>query len=111
MLHPLNNKDQAAIRDFRERLSRLLGQDLQKLALFGSKAEGKDTRDSDIDILVLIKDSALGMRDKILDEAFDVNLKHGVYISPRIISLSTFHHPVWRITSFLTHVREKGVPL
>ena len=107
----LNQKDQAAIQDFRQRLIRLLGQNLKKLALFGSKAEGKDTRESDIDILVLVKDSALDMREKILDAAFEVNLEHGVYISPRVIPLSIFQHPVWRITSFMKHVREKGVTL
>lgn len=51
-----NDKD--AINEFCERLKQLLGENLQKMSLFGSKAEGKDTADSDIDILVLIKDSA-----------------------------------------------------
>ena len=107
----LKEKDQVAAQEFRARLQRLLGQNLEKLALFGSKAEGQDTPESDIDILVLIKDSASGMREKILDEAFEVNLKHGVYISPRVISLGTFQHPVWSITPFFRNLRERGVPL
>ena len=108
---PLNANEERAIKEFRERIFQLLGNGLKKMALFGSKANGRATSESDIDILVLVKDSALRRRDSILDQAFEVNLKYGVYISPRIVSLATFNHPVWRITPFLKKLRNEGIPL
>ena len=107
----LNENDRLAVKEFCARISKLLGVDLHKILLFGSKAEGRATAESDIDLLVLIHDPAMAMRHQIRDEAFEVNLKYGVYISPRIIPLSAYEHPVWRITPFIKGLREKGVVL
>ena len=107
----LNEKDSLALKEFQQRLIKLLGGDLHKLALFGSKAEGRATSESDIDVLVLINDKAGFLRPSIFDEAFEVNLKYGVYISPRIISLNIYNHPVWRITPFIKKLQEQGVVL
>ena len=106
----LNANEKLAIKEFRDRVFQLLGNELKKMALFGSKTNGHATSESDIDILVLVKNSAIRKRDFILDQAFEVNLKYGVYISPRIVSLATFNHPVWRITPFLRKLRKEGVP-
>lgn len=107
----LNKKDSLALEEFRLRVLRLLGKDLEKIALFGSKAEGRDTAESDIDVFILIKDSKRVMRRQIFDEAFEVNLKYGVYISPRVITLHTYQHPIWRMTPFLKRLRDKAIPL
>ena len=107
----LNKKDSQAIAEFKKKITHLLGNSLQQLSLFGSKAKGTDQPDSDIDVLVLIKDAAHGMVENILDAAFEVNLKHGVYISPRIITLSVYYHPVWSITPFLRNLKEQGIAL
>ena len=107
----LNRNDELAVKEFQARIAKLLGASLHKMLLFGSKAEGKATAESDIDILVLIADRAVLMRHLIRDQAFEVNLKYGVYISPRIISVGTYEHPVWRITPFIRGLREKGVVL
>ena len=102
-------KDRQAIEEFSRRLAPLLGDKLLRLALFGSKLEGRDTAESDIDLLVLIKDPAAPLRNDILDLAFEVNLKYGVYLSPRIISQSIFDHSVWRLTPFLQRLRQNSV--
>ena len=107
----MNQKDSEAIEEFRIGVRRLLGNNLERLAIFGSKAEGRDTWDSDIDILVLIKDSAVNLYERILDLAFEVNLKHDVYVSPRVITTSTYNHPVWKITPFMQQLRQKAIVL
>lgn len=107
----LNKRDTQAIREFRGNAYKLLGNGLKMIMLFGSKAEGKDTPESDIDLVVLIEDSAVNMNDQIFDLAFEVNLKYEVYISPRIITLSTYNHPVWAITPFIKGLKAKGIAI
>ena len=70
------------------KLRAALGKNLLEAKLFGSKATEKDRRDSDIDVLVVVKQNGVETEDQILDIAFDVNLKHDVYISPRVIDRS-----------------------
>ncbi|MBI4610965.1 MAG: hypothetical protein HY726_18390 [Candidatus Rokubacteria bacterium] len=38
------------------------------------------------------------IEDQILDIAFEVNLAHEVYISPRVIGRATLADPVWKMT-------------
>ena len=62
----------------------LLRDNLVEVKLFGSKATGKDQPESDIDVLVAVETGGVEVEDEILDIAFDTNLKHEVYISPRV---------------------------
>src|SRR5947207_1126453 len=107
----LNSKDAAAVEDFVERVRAALGTHLIELKLFGSKATGKDQPDSDIDVLIAVEKGGVKVEDKILDIAFDTNLKHEVYISPRVIDRATFADPVWSITPFLKAIAKEGIPL
>jgi uncharacterized protein len=107
----LNSKDAAAIEEFVGRLRAVLGSNLIEVKLFGSKATGKDQPDSDIDVLVAVEKNGADVEDRVLDIAFDTNLKHDVYISPRVIDCATLADPVWRITPFLKAIADEGIPL
>ena len=107
----LNSKDAAAVEDFVEQVRAALGTNLIELKLFGSKATGKDQRDSDIDVLIAVEKGGVEVEDEILDIAFDTNLKHEVYISPRVIDRATLADPVWSITPFLKTIAKDGIPL
>jgi predicted nucleotidyltransferase len=106
----LNPKDAAALQDFVQKVRAALEGNLLALRLFGSKAQGRDTADSDIDVLVLINEYSLEIEDHVLEIAFDVNLEHEVYISPRVIGQDVLNDPVWKITQFVQEL-ENGVPL
>jgi uncharacterized protein len=107
----LQGKDAAAIEEFVERLRAVLANNLIEVKLFGSKATGKDQPESDIDVLVAVETGGVEVEDEILDIAFDTNLKHEVYISPRVIDRATLTDPVWRITPFLKAIAKEGIPL
>jgi hypothetical protein len=47
----------------------------------------------------------------IVDIAFDVNLEHDVYISPRVVTETLMADPIWGRTPFLESVRREGVAL
>ena len=107
----LKSKDSKALKEFVERLRTVLGKSLIEVKLFGSKATGKDQPESDIDVLVAVETTDVELEDAVLDIAFSTNLKHDVYISPRVIDRATLADPVWSATPFLKAVAEQGIPL
>ena len=107
----LSQKDAAALREFTRKVQGTLGAKLVALKLFGSKATGRDTPDSDIDVLVIVNEASVEVEDQVLDIAFEVNLEHGVYISPRVIPRIILDDPVWKITPFLQALAKEGIPL
>ncbi|MGH7390117.1 MAG: TIGR02710 family CRISPR-associated CARF protein [Candidatus Rokuibacteriota bacterium] len=107
----LKPADAAAVAEFAEKVRAALGSDVVDMRLFGSKATGRDTPDSDIDILVVVQEARTDVEDRILAIAFDVNLAHDVYISPRVVGRATLDDPVWKLTSFLQAVAREGISL
>lgn len=107
----LTSKDAAALEVFTQRVRETLKENLVALTLFGSKATGRDTEGSDIDVLIVVNQPSLAIEDVALDIAFDVNLNHDVYLSPKVISQATLEDPVWKITPFLRDVVKEGIPL
>jgi uncharacterized protein len=107
----LKFRDAAAVQELAERVRAALRDNLVEVKLFGSKATGKDQPESDIDVLVAVETGGVEVEDEILDIAFDTNLKHEVYISPRVIDRATLADPVWRITPFLKAIAKEGIPL
>ena len=107
----LQAKDSEALRDFLRELRRRLGEKLIEVKLFGSKARGDDSPESDINVLVVVRGAGVEIEDRILDIAFEVNLKHEVYISPRVVDRAILDDPVWKITPFLRSISREGIPL
>lgn len=105
----LKKKDRLAIEEFRDRVQEFLGGRVLAIKLFGSKARGEDISESDIDILVVVTEITPGLKDQVVDIAFDVNLCHDVYISPRVVPLHVFQDPLWRATPFIQNVEKEGI--
>jgi len=107
----LKPKDAQALEEFTRGVRMEIGPVLVELKLFGSKATGRDVPDSDIDVLVVVNDMDVAVENQVLDIAFQVNLTHDVYISPRVIAREVFDHPVWKITPFIRALEKEGIPL
>ncbi len=107
----LKSKDAAALEEFVRKVRAVLGDNLVEVKLFGSKATGRDEPDSDIDVLVAVERNGVEVEDMVLDIAFETNLKHEVYISPRVIDRATLADPVWRMTPFLKAIAKEGIAL
>ncbi len=94
-----------------QRIRAALGQRLVELRLFGSRARGDAGADSDIDVLVVVTGDRVKAEDLAIDTAFDVNLAHDVYISPRVLTAESLRDPLWRTTLFVQTLEREGVPL
>jgi predicted nucleotidyltransferase len=73
------------LREFVEYLQKHFAKQVKRVALFGSKARGDSRRDSDIDVLVILRNEDRQLRREILIQAARLSLEYDVYISPRVM--------------------------
>ena len=110
-LHGVKKMDLEAVKEFCTAVKKTLGDELLGLRLFGSKARGEASRDSDIDIAVVVRQRNSRVWDMVMDAAFYTNLRWDVYISPRVIERRALKDPKWRITGFVQNLEREGIPL
>ena len=90
-------------------LKNIYGDRLDKVILFGSYARGEQTSDSDVDLLVVLKDSSVlaGKEIRFINQfLFPIALNHGVTISAHPISSEKFKT---KPSFFINRVRKEGI--
>jgi predicted nucleotidyltransferase len=80
----------AALSDLKYRLRSLLGPSLVRLDLFGSRARGDESEESDIDVAVVVRALDGSLRERILAMVADVELEHRVPLSTVLVSEEDF---------------------
>ena len=81
----LATPDQRALEEFVEYLQKSVPDQVEYVALFGSKARGDSQQDSDIDVLVILSKEDRELRREILKQAARFSLEYDVLLSPRVI--------------------------
>ena len=104
---------QTALAEFVGRLRQDLASHVVDIRLFGSEARGDAGPESVIDVLVVVQpeDERAALEDRVIDIAFDVNVEHCVYLSPRVLTAGILNHTIWRETPFIQNVVRESVPL
>ncbi len=96
------------INDVKKYLMMMYGEKIREIILYGSHVRGEATRDSDIDILVLIDDSLdpFEVRRSLSDLLFDILLEHDELISVMVLSegfFKEYNYP------FTLNVKREGI--
>lgn len=99
------------IKKISELMSRLFPE--AKTILYGSQARNTATKDSDIDLLILLPDryqsyDFVNRRDEIVDHLYDIEIDEGVRISPMVLINSIWES---RKTPFTVNVMNEGIVL
>ena len=81
----LANTDQQALQEFVRYLYQSIPEQIEFIALFGSKARGDSQKESDIDVLVILAEENGELRREILKHAARFSLQYDVLLSPRVI--------------------------
>ena len=89
-LRHLSSTEQQAILEFVQLLKEQFNGRVRSALLFGSKARGEDTPDSDLDVLIVVDSDDWRVHKQIRYLAADVCLEYGLNLSPRV--WSTSHH-------------------
>ncbi|MBN1889370.1 MAG: nucleotidyltransferase domain-containing protein [Thermoflexales bacterium] len=107
----LTTNEQAALDAFITRLCEQYAEQLERVVLFGSKARGDADAESDLDVLVVLRDGDWRFRDAVALTAFEPMLEHGVILSPLVVDVTEYswwqehNAPIYR------HIRTDGVDL
>ena len=76
---PISPNEKKALNALRTAL--LENYSLLDLRLFGSKAKGTDSHDSDLDVMIVLDDYSPSIESKIDDLIFEINLKYNCFIT------------------------------
>ena len=89
-------------------LIKIYGEKIKKVILHGSHVMGEDTRDSDIDVLVVVDDSLnpFEVRNSLSDLLFDILLEDGEHISVIAVPEHFFEN---YNSPFILNVKGEGI--
>jgi uncharacterized protein len=107
----LNDQETRALAELKSALHLLLGDRLVRLALFGSKARGDESEESDMDIAIVVKGLDRELKREILDIVTDLESRNLVVLSTFIISSGEFDHLSQRERRIALDIEKDGVPL
>jgi len=101
-MNNLKPHDQQALQNLLASLQANYRDQLEKVILFGSKARGDDTPESDIDVLILLRHEDWRLRDTLRTLGARISLQYDVLLSVRVIpphqwaELSRYQFPFYR---------------
>jgi predicted nucleotidyltransferase len=92
----------------KDHLIKMYGRKIRKVILYGSHVRGEATRDSDIDILVLVDESLnpFEVRKSLSDFLFDILLDEGELVSVIALPEHFFENHNY---PFMLNVKKEGV--
>ena len=101
-------KDKSIIIQFKERIPEKIRQQLVRIIIFGSRANGKAGRYSDLDVAILVKRKTRRLEKRLEDIAYQLMLKHDFkpIISLKVFGQEDFERRYQQGFSFYRHVRE-----
>jgi len=105
-----NSRDQKILEECKQEIRRLASE--ARVILYGSRARGTASPDSDFDLLVLTPTPlAPEVIRWIRDALYELELKHGVVISVLFYSEAEWHDPLRQATPFHREVEREGIVL
>lgn len=96
------------LKEFKQELKSLYGERLNDIILYGSYARGEATKESDIDVMIILKGSVTPGKeiDKMIDVITDINLKYETLISVFPVSNEDYLNVK---SPILINVRREGI--
>ncbi|MCK4224921.1 MAG: nucleotidyltransferase domain-containing protein [candidate division Zixibacteria bacterium] len=104
----MDERIEQLVNRIKEPLLKAYGEGIKQVILYGSCARGKATKDSDIDLLVVVDDSLnpFEVRKSLSDTIFDVLLEKGELFSVIVVPEHFFKN---YNSPFLLNVKEEGI--
>lgn len=101
--------EKKVIKDFSEKLYSELGSDIVSIFLFGSKSREDYRKNSDIDILVVLKNPTENQINYIYSVVMNLVNEYKIYLSVKIFSEKEFRYYKSIPTMFIRNVLRDGI--
>ena len=89
----MNTIDREVLNELKSSLLSLLGQELNDIIMFGSHAANKATKESDMDVLILLENHYDWKKKRLIrDVCYETGLKYDIFIDSKIISQYELNH-------------------
>lgn len=107
----LSKKEQLLLKEFKDLLLKSFPDEILEIRVFGSRACGQASSESDLDVLIVTRHEDYHLSDRIIDIACDLLLRHRIYISPKVISQHHYDRLETMDSDFLYQVKREGILL
>lgn len=107
----LTPQELKAVMTFKKSVEEGGGPNIHRLLLFGSRARGEGTEDSDIDILVLLSKMDDSLKVRIWDIAHRIFCDTEIMISPLVLSGDQYERLVSHERLITKSIQKEGIEL
>jgi predicted nucleotidyltransferase len=107
----LTTREQQALDAFKTTLRALFGDDLLSLRLFGSRARGEGSEESDLDVLVVVRKRDRAICRRIVEAALEIDLTHDTNLAPTVLSADEIEASRQCRTPFYGNVEKESIAL
>lgn len=107
----LLSAERDSLATFRQWLTDRFGARLREVVLFGSRARGEGSEDSDLDVLVVVEDLTSSEAREVRYVVGDLLTRHGILVSPLAMSHHRFEQLRRRERRLAQEIARDGIPL
>jgi len=107
--HHLKNSELQILYKFKERVGEKMP--LHNIVLFGSRARGDGTEESDLDVMIVTDENTPQIRADLYDLTFEFDLEYAIHISPAIFSRKELEEGPLSESPLYKAIQREGIPL
>lgn len=107
----LSANESQAVETFLLHAREKFGDNLLRAALFGSKARGDSMPDSDLDLLLIVKDDRWQVQRPLIELGAEIGLQFDVLFDLRIISQERWARMVSMQAGLVQNITKESIPL
>ncbi|WP_353683787.1 nucleotidyltransferase domain-containing protein [Thermodesulfovibrio sp. 3907-1M] len=101
-------EEKRALKRIADRLKKALGDELISVTAFGSRVRGDFKGDSDLDVLVIVRERNRDIVDRIVDIFNEEEIRTGIPFSPVVKSSELFEKEKKFNTTFYRNIKNEG---